>query len=941
MTKSNASFEILYQNARGLRTKSSEFFANVLSSTCPIIVITETWLSNDISSAQYFPPNYEVYRADRNLAGPKKKGGGVLVAVERSLQCVRRQELETQGECVWLDVRLLEGKKLLIGAFYVPPDTTPSVFNSVLSSIEQASTLNSNHKLLVLGDFNTPGVNWDSHTFSHYNYNNEQKCSMILDFSAFTSLPQLNRTKNGSGSILDLCFTDISNVQVFHSDIAVVRPDKFHPPLLISTYLSVQRDIAPSSYSTPRRYCFRRGDYVGLYQYLSSADWSTVLIHSDVDAQVDCFTDIIKNGMDRFIPKSKNSQKFPFWFSNELRAALKLKDRAHRKARDSGLDKWKAEFRIHRSTCKRLYKKDYSSYLESVEISATRDPSKFWQFIRSHSNKADYRIRLVDSSGFEVTDVANSFARHFGSTFAPPRDNETSRFIDSVRGASSVLLDEKLVFENLKHMKPSLSSGPDGIPAAILKAFKDILVPILTSIFNNCLTTNTFPATWKISRIYPIFKSGNSTDPTNYRPISILCAASKLFESALHTVLSSCVKNALLLDQHGFIIGRSTTTNLTCFMTHASKAVTDRGQIDAVYCDLSKAFDLVTHPLLLKKLLLCGVNAPLVALLGSYLLNRRCYVSVNGQKSVDYIPTSGVPQGSVLGPLLFSLFINDVSTSIKSSFFLLYADDIKVFKIINCPEDCLALQHDISSFARWCAEQGLIINASKTKVITYSRKTHPFQFSYSLNNARLSKVSEVRDLGVLFDSSLSFTPHIRQVVGRALRSLGAVCRFTRDFTSPVPFLKLYSSVCLPQLEYSSVVWNGTCQCNHQYIERVQKKFLSIYKHRLGRSSVSSSSQHQLPRLIPLSCRRDRADLLFLHKLLHGVISCPELLSQLMLRVPQKCTRSRYPFHTDATGSRHSPIHRLQSLYNSLGDKLDVFNGSLCQFRAGLSSAVCS
>lgn len=141
----------------------------------------------------------------------------------------------------------------------------------------------------------------------------------------------------------------------------------------------------------------------------------------------------------------------------------------------------------------------------------------------------------------------------------------------------------------------------------------------------------------------------------------------------------------------------------------------------------------------------------------------------------------------------FSVFINDVSRAIKSSFFLLYADDIKVYKIINCHEDCLALQHDISSFSRWCAEQGLTLNPSKTKVITYSRKTHPFQFSYSLIKARLSKVSEVRDLGVLFDSSLSFTPHIRQLAGRALRSLGAVCKFSRDFTSPVPFLNQYAS----------------------------------------------------------------------------------------------------------------------------------------------------
>lgn len=127
------------------------------------------------------------------------------------------------------------------------------------------------------------------------------------------------------------------------------------------------------------------------------------------------------------------------------------------------------------------------------------------------------------------------------------------------------------------------------------------------------------------------------------------------------------------------------------------------------------------------------------------------------------------------------------------------------------------------------------------------------------------------------------------MVGQALHFLGAMCRFTRDFPSPVPFLKLYSTIWLPQLEYSSIVWNGICKSNHQYFEWVQKELLSIYKHRLGCSSASTSSLHQLPKLIPLSSRRDRADLLFLHRLLHGVISCSclELLSHLMLGVPQK------------------------------------------------------
>lgn len=172
--------------------------------------------------------------------------------------------------------------------------------------------------------------------------------------------------------------------------------------------------------------------------------------------------------------------------------------------------------------------------------------------------------------------------------------------LNHVQGPSPILLDEELVLESLKRMKPSLSCGPDGIPPAIVKTYGSIFVPVLTYIFNNCLKRNGFPHMWKISRVRPILKAGPTSDATNYRAVSLLCACSKLFEPALHKVLSSSVQNVLIPNQHGFISGKSTITNLACFMEQASAAVSERGQLDVVYCDLSKAFDVVCHSLLFR-----------------------------------------------------------------------------------------------------------------------------------------------------------------------------------------------------------------------------------------------------------------------------------------------------------------------------------------------------
>lgn len=930
MKKTNNRVDIYYQNARGLRTKASEFFANVLSSNFPIIVISESWLCSDISSNDYFPPNYQVFRKDRNFTGAKQKGGGVLVAVDCGLQCKRRQDLEGDNECVWLDIRLTGGERLLIGAFYIPPDVPISSFNELLTSVEEVCASHQNHHFIILGDFNAPGVQWDSLTNQHYNYYVQQKSRIVLDFLDFTSMTQLNNIKNCSENILDLCFSNIQNARVSMVDISLVKPDKLHPPFSVSAPVSIRHCGTSLKYNELSPFCYARGDYIGLYSFFSSFDWSEIQELPDCNAQVERFTEIVKSGMDQFIPKYKpNHSKHPHWFSKELRTTLKLKDRCHRKYKKTGSDEWKQNFCSYRKLCKNLYERDQRSYLDSVESSANSQPETFWRYIRSRKNNSHDLINLVDSSGEEVHNVANHFAQHFSATCGQRDVSEMNILLNRVQGSSLVLLDEQLVLESLKRMKPSLSCGADGIPPAILKTYGSIFVPVLTVIFNQCLKTNVFPLAWKISRVRPIFKSGSKSDATNYRAVSLLCACSKLFETALYKLLSSSVQNLLVSKQHGFISGRSTTTNLSCFMEQASAAISERGQLDVVYCDLSKAFDVVCHTLLLKKLLQVGIDTPLVALLGSYLDNRFSFVSVNGQTSALYRSTSGVPQGSVLGPLLFSIFVNDVSAAIKMSSFLLYADDIKIFRRIESINDCIALEQDISSFSKWCSDNRLNLNSTKTKVMSYSRKTNRTLFCYSINGGYLSRVEEIRDLGVLFDSALTFSPHVTQLTRRALRSLGAVCRFSREFRFPSSFLKLFRTLCIPQLEYASVVWNGTCSSNCQRIERVQTKFSSIFRHRFPSEPI--------PITVSLSSRRTHSDLLFMYKLLHGIILCPELLESISFRVPQKATRLAHPFKAAGALSTRSPLQRMQHLHNVHSEKLDIFQRPLREFLAGLSA----
>lgn len=295
------------------------------------------------------------------------------------------------------------------------------------------------------------------------------------------------------------------------------------------------------------------------------------------------------------------------------------KNRAHKQAKKTGHERWQNEFRQLRSLCKCLVKRDRLSYIATVEADATRNAKAFRGHVRSQTSKnSPGNINLLDERGESILDVANAFAQQFRSAYGKKSAAFPPQLSLGYYKCSEVLVSESLVSKALKQLKSSFSCSPDGIPSAVLKAFGEILVPVLTCIFQTSLKTGKFPSRWKNARVVPVIKSGSKLDPANYRPISILCAASKLFESILHKLLTFSIKTILIPEQHGFFSGRSTTTNLVNFMLRASEAVQGRGQLDVVYFDLSKAFD-VSHELLFKKLSQLDIQPSFISLICNYL----------------------------------------------------------------------------------------------------------------------------------------------------------------------------------------------------------------------------------------------------------------------------------------------------------------------------------
>lgn len=348
--------------------------------------------------------------------------------------------------------------------------------------------------------------------------------------------------------------------------------------------------------------------------------------------------------------------------------------------------------------------------------------------------------------------IVDYFSKFFASVYSRKKCNgyefEVSNTVD-INSCDISVLD---VFDAISSLDNHLSPGPDKISVMFLKQCCCVLSPILKSLFSASICSGKFPDVWKLSYVTPIFKNGDKSLVTNYRPISKISLVAKVFESIIDSKIKPLFQNVLIASQHGFISDRSTVSNLLVYEHHLRSALEGSCQVDAIYTDFSKAFDRVNHEILIYKLQCYGIFGNLLEWFKSYLSNRRQIVKIKNYMSAEVSVTSGVPQGSHLAPLLFNLFVNDLNSVINNSKFLLYADDLKIYRIIESLCDCEKLQEDLDRLEKWCCVNGMELNAEKCKVMRFYKKKNILNNDYKISDNILEKVDLIKDLGVFLDS---------------------------------------------------------------------------------------------------------------------------------------------------------------------------------------------
>lgn len=396
---------------------------------------------------------------------------------------------------------------------------------------------------------------------------------------------------------------------------------------------------------------------------------------------------------------------------------------------------------------------------------------------------------------------------------------------------------------------------------------------------------------------------------------------SKLFELVVYNNIKRCFNHILIDEQHGFRPGKSTITSSVIFTTYIAESLESGYQVDTVTTDFRKAFDTVSHNILINELESLGVGNPLLSWLKSYLTGRKQFVTILGSSSNTFETTSGVPQGGHLSPLLFSLFVNSISTRLNQVKFLLYADDLKIFHKIRSPTDSVLLQSQLDIFTDWVSHLGLSLNLSKCNVISFSRSLSPTLTSYYLNGTELERVSSIKDLGIIYSPNLCFSPHINAIVNRALKVLGFIIRNTKLFNSVGCLCTLYYALTRSLLEYGSVVWHPYLAKDQLRLERVQNKFLNFiaFKLNIHHEPHDYSNIRQVLNIPTLASRRDKADLDFLNSILNGSLDVPDLLAAIPFRVPSYSSRnqSRFyvPTHKTSYGHNHT-LHRMLRAANN-------------------------
>ena len=866
-------FNVLYGNARSVINKINELKVTVADLNPDFVFLSESWSNEQIEDVYLKIPGYElICRKDRTDT-TNGIGGGLLIYAKSGVICAEHvlPVFEEFNQCCSVKIPLPNKSELVLVLVYRPHKLYKNTIALDLETRRNNAKLcnvirQPPHPCVLIGDFNYSCIDWElmsSSANSKDFLDTVQNCFLEQHIDFPTHI---------SGSTPDLVLSSSPGLVLGVEDVGRLGASD-HSMVLVTVPGQLPNNVTFEEVPD-----WNRADMEALRAELCNVNWDEYLRDLDAENSWIRFKERLQQAEDRCVPrKRRRVGNNPIWMKKNIIRVVRKKRRLWKRYKvTKDYEEYLAYKRVEKEV-RNIVKNAKKRFEKKLAKEAKKNPKRFYAYMKSNTSNRQSVGPLKEGNTIvtddtKMSNILNSF---FSSVFTDENlinIPDPERIYSGHEPLTSVTFLQDKVKEKIDKLKASSAAGPDKFYPRTLKEISDFICHPLTIIFTRSLKEGIVPEDWRKANVAPIFKSGTKSTAGNYRPISLTCVLCKVMESIIRDqiVIHLTANHLIKPSQHGFMANKSCLTNLLEYLEVLTCLVDAGHNVDVVYMDFAKAFDKVPHQRLLRKIAAHGIEGSVLQWISAWLCGRKQRVVLNGSSSEWADVKSGVPQGSVLGPTLFVIFINDIDAviDIVNGFISKFADDTKCGRVVLDDDDRQALQNDINKLLEWAETWQMEFNYGKCKVLHLGRSNPGFSYTmggHAPAGTVLEAVDSEKDIGVIIHESLKPSAQCAKSAKKANQVLGQMsrCFHYRDKSTWIGIYKMYVR---PHLEFAVQAWSPWTRADKDLLESVQKRAVRMMS---GVTEVSYEDRLKLIGLTTLEARRLRGDMIEVWKILHG------------------------------------------------------------------------
>lgn len=818
----DSTLNFLYINIRSLvkRGKLDELqcIIETVNGTIHFILLTETWIKNDFEAKYLKLRNYSHYYNYRT----DKIGGGVSIFAHDSIKHELTQEKYIGGNnFLWLHVDRL---CLDVAVLYKPGYTSIDEFLCIYEA-----QLEKSRRAIIFGDFNLDML--------HHDGNVTKYIAMLsgTEYHLINNIKDDHYTRIDKGqrrSILDHVCSNLHD-------------NKFHMSIIdspMSDHRQIFLGIRNTWHEKKQKIRYSAIDYKKLYKLTEYIPYEGTNCYDMLESYIQKNIEKCKVTKTKILNKPQQE-----WINKDIVEEIRNRNKMWKLLKYNKTDEHvRNKFIAQRNKVTALIRKTKKKYYYNEFTKQMKNPKKMWKLI---SEMATNKTRMnyipnkltIDhvtlTSEQDICEAFNSYFATIGTNLANMLPQTSSANLISLQtNPQNKQTLSKLqpcthseIGNIIDHLKSNVSTGMDQISVKSIKCIKHLVIGNLVNCIDDCLSKGVFPDSLKLAKVTPIHKSGSKSDPNNFRPISVLPICSKIFEKVIYKRLDTYLTSIEYLcpNQYGFRPKSNTMTATIDLTTDIKRHIDQREIALGIFIDLKKAFDTVSHDILLWKLGNIGLTGVALDMFKSYLTNRHQLTRIGISESSKHAINCGIPQGSILGPLLFLIYVNDITDLKLYGNITLYADDTSLFYYgLSISDIIKQAQTDLDTLSKWFINNLLTINTNKTNYIIFTNKNKSIgnYNPLTINGEQINITDKEKYLGLILDKGLTWHPHIENVKLKITPLAGALRRIANNLPLKIKYT-LYNTLVKPHLDYLVTVWGTAASRKIQELQATQNRIV--------------------------------------------------------------------------------------------------------------------